>query len=417
MKGAVQHYFPASLIGNFSPSTSGPRRNRPVYLARRGVQKVLRPQAEGCGRPSRNSQPYGPDLLMPLSLDGLWQKAESSLDDFTRGLLALELGEVAPAGWFVTVAAPYVGHLLARHPKLDVPGLPDLTQSHRGPSSYMARFGFAAIVIDAVLFRMQWTLALAPTAAPWINTDMGVVWLPGRGTGCFLLPVTPRCAVLLTSATPSYRFAQESVSVRSYEWSVADSQVVQDVMALVAPREVYAESEMQAERALDLWAGRCRGAQSTHGVPAELLTGMGAEQSIHPLLGSQPANPSLSMARFGAATHQFACDCEQQLAQLPFSRQAAVRETMHREMQWGIRSLRAPQELLTGSSDAFIGISLSDTIDTCAVANRRGLNVITPQGGDPRYREPQASATGTGTVNIPPRSAESLIKRRRGNKR
>lgn len=414
MTDAVQHYFPASLIGNFSFEGAGRRRRRPVHTARRGVGKVLTLKAEEFGRLPRNPQPYGSDWLVPLSLDGLLQKAESGLEKLIKGLESLESSGSIEAEWFVMLAAPYLGHLLARHPKLDALGIPDLTLGHQRPESYMNRYGLIGVLIEAVLFRTHWTLALSPPEMPWVETDIGMVWLPGRDAGSVLLPITPRYAVLLASGKPTYEYGRKLVSVRSYEWALDDVAVVNDLMALLAPREVYARDKVQAEHVLAVWAGKAAGSENRDGVAADVLAGFEADHALYPLLQDRLIDPSISIPRFIAANHLFACNCEASISRLPPQSQDAVRATMHRDMEAAVRSLRHERSMPDRASKGLTGISLSNTKNICAIADRRGFRVIAPMDGEkPRYVLPKPFP-GTSRGGLPAnRMGEALVRRAR----
>lgn len=154
-------------------------------------------------------------------------------------------------------------------------------------------------------------------------------------------------------------------------------------MSLLAPREIYAREERQAQRAIDVWAGRVTVAESTWGVSAELLANFVGEQAVHPLLQRRIVDPTASLARFNAATHLFACNCSESISKIPAPARLPVLNEMHTALAAAIGTLRGPQELFHGAKDMLVGVAVSDTGAECAVVDRRGLRIISTVGGNP----------------------------------
>ena len=331
MKDGKQHVFPASLIGQFS-TDQGPRRKRRVYVARRGVPKVLHPRAQEAGLLSRHHRLYdeGDPHARGQPLDDVWQTAEGAIDRVETVMLGVERGWPVPAVEFVLALVPYVAHLLARPARIDLPTIAmswpdtppvipdasDLTNLNSGINEHDRRRTFFAVLADAILFRSHWSIALAQEADPWMTNDLGMVWLPGESPGTFVIPMTPRHAVILGAGPPNYRFGARKVRIKAYEWSGQDVQLANELLALTASREVYALREKQAAGILDLWQDPTAATCHSSGATAQVLYPSVAAAGAWLLNEGRPLDSELSWARFMTAHHEFGCKCEQAFAEI-----------------------------------------------------------------------------------------------------
>lgn len=183
----VQHYFPASLIGNFSDSKTGPVVSGACQLPAAASTRSCPLRAQECGTMPHHPHIYG-DPDSPL--DALFFMAETRMDGLMEGLDRVKQTEFAPAGWFVQVAAPYVGQLLARHPHLEAPRPSDLTDAGSGINGLTERYALVWALMDRVMHNAVWSLAISSDGG-WTTSDAGCVMLPGRGSGSLLVPLTP----------------------------------------------------------------------------------------------------------------------------------------------------------------------------------------------------------------------------------
>ena len=285
------------------------------------------------------------------------------MPDLTVSLDLIESGHQIPAARFVMQIAPYLAHLLTRHPKVrlplwpigqpgpdpHVPDLSDLTSRPERLDEHDRRHGVMGAMVDTVLFGIRWTVAVAPREQPWITTDIGVAWLPGTGIGRHVIPLSARHAVVLGPGAPTYAFGADDVRISAYKWTAEDVNVVNDVLALLAPREVYARTESQAERVLDLWAAPNRASVSTDGVPAALLAGRDPEDGPWLLLQGRLYDPLRSWSRFITANHQFACNCSEAISRLPEEERPAAAALHRKRLDMAQNSLRGPQAVSPGS--------------------------------------------------------------------
>lgn len=383
-----QHHYPAALIGNFSSETGRRRRYRRVFAARRGQEQVFHQRAEQFGVTPRHPRLYDSPAgtpPIPMALDDLWLMAEDRIENLDRGLGIVEQCGNAPAGWFVMDAGPFVASLLARHPRLADSGLPDLTANPTARARGQ-RWAYFGILADVILFRVRWTLALAPEETPWTTNDIGAIWLPGRGGGNILVPISPRHAIMLTAGHPSYAFNIVTATIKPYEWDGADVAVVNEVIARSAPAEVIARDREQITTALGLWAGTRSTAISALGVPADCMANLDGTSAPRMLLANTRSDVELSWSRFMAATHLFGCNCDELFAE--HGDPEAAREAqadMHRLLAVGADSLHGPQALHSGSEPG-TAIAINTRGDV-AEANRAGLMVRSNPAGIRGYVE------------------------------
>src|SRR5664280_2962585 len=106
MGSSRQHYYPAALIGQFSSSTTGKARDRPVWVARRGVERVFRSTGDRQGFRGSDPQMYD-DRDGFSALEHVWAHAERGLTDVVKMAEGAERLGFLPATSFVLTLAPF----------------------------------------------------------------------------------------------------------------------------------------------------------------------------------------------------------------------------------------------------------------------------------------------------------------------
>ncbi|MBB2893731.1 hypothetical protein FHU39_003762 [Flexivirga oryzae] len=356
-------------------------------MARRGVDLTLRLRAERAGIDPRAHHVYGHPGVGGVDLDGLWQSAEWRIDDLLAGVAATSNCGWAPTAWFVLTASPYVGHLLARHPKLTLHETFDLKVDDTDDARIF-RYGLTGSLIDRVMTRSRWSIARAGAATEWTTNDLGMLWLPGYGPGTVLVPVSPRYAFVLAAGSPTYRYGHGRIAMRTYDWSDDDVAVINDLLAMLAPREVYSRSERLADRSRALWQDADT-VSNRDGVDAILLRQFEAEQVAYPLLQGQFVDNETSWGRFMAATHQFECSCEEIWSKVGEKDAGRARAAMHGAIATGIASLRreSPRTwediIMHGKPSPQVpSVMNAKVVSTdpflCAIVDRQGIRVLRP---------------------------------------
>ncbi|MDT7537876.1 MAG: hypothetical protein QOI82_1461 [Actinomycetota bacterium] len=328
--------MPAALIGEFSDSApvgvtqAAAARDRRVWVAKRGADKVFQTRAANVGFDARNHDIY---MGTEYNLDLLWQRAEGDhrhVQGLAQGIALT--GEV-PAKGFSNVLVPYVAHLLARHPTLGLvdEGFSDLRKPD--PLGIGARMRHTALetrrhlffqLCDALLTARRWLLLSCPDGVELVGTDVGWQWMPGAMPGEVFLPLNPRLALVIRGDGASYFRDAEMIPIPVVTWSAEDIEIRRDVMMRDAPQEVYASTRALAERARTLWIEQaCSGTRTTESlleaiptIPTAGLTGMLVQGAV--------ADPNLAFARMLAIQHRWGCGCEEALEREPDEQAKAV---------------------------------------------------------------------------------------------
>ena len=269
----AQHYFPASLIGQFSFNPEGKRRNRPVHVVRRGVPKVITVKAEQAGLLRDHPRLYDDPANPSVDLDRVWQDAEGLIDRLDASVRLPE-HRVLPIGDFVRVWVPYVAHLLARTPNITDDTSPDLRRAAPTSGAWSDREAIFGRFADTLVGACRWTV-LESTGQPFLTSDAGFVFLPSGRGGALVIPVTPRQAFLI-EREPHPRL-REKMRIPHVSWPERDTAFLNDVLCLSSGREVYASRQDQAERAIALWDGAASPTDLGDGAHAGLLCSLAAE--------------------------------------------------------------------------------------------------------------------------------------------
>ena len=362
-------------------------------MARRGVPKVLRVRAKNAGlfpghhRLYDDPRPHA--FAMPL--DDLWKNAESAIPRIDAVLQHVEQEHRLPSASFVVDLVPYVAHLLARPPRLDleiykltwpdppedIPSFSDLTDDSSELNEHERRLGFFAVLADVLLFNTHWSIALAPRAAPWITTDLGMAYLPGEGIGTFVIPLTPQHAVVLTGTAPTYRFGVRRVSIRTHDWSADDVRLVNDFSAMAAPFEVYALDEDAAGHVLEIWEDPDRAVKHGSGLSAQMLLPLATTSGARMLNSGREYEPRRAGLRFLTAHHEFGCGCEKALDDFPEYARENVRRGLERGLAEARKELRQTRRFEVVAPNSPQGVFVDRGRIVSATA--RGWRVTAPK--------------------------------------
>ena len=268
----AQHYFPASLIGQFSFNPEGKRRSRPVHVARRGVPKVITAKAEQAGLLRDHPRLYDDPANPSVDLDRVWQNAEGLIDRLDASVRLPE-HKVLPIGEFIRVWVPYVAHVLARTPNITDDTCPDLRRAAPTSGAWSDRQALFGRFADTLAGGCQWTV-VESTSQPFLTSDAGFVFLPSDRGGALVIPVTPTHAFLIEREPRSQ--SREKMRIPHATWSERDVAFLNDVLCLSAGREVYTSLHDQAERAMALWNDSTCPADLGGGTHAGLLRSVAA---------------------------------------------------------------------------------------------------------------------------------------------
>lgn len=177
--GPKQHFLPAAFIGRFSTETSGPRRQRRVWVRRRGEPEAFRVRAQDVG--------YEMDLYTlldvdsdPALVDQTWSRVESQLPKALDELLASDLGYLDAHTWLETLV-PFVTSLFVRGPEFNRRFESRLEEMFGEPSERVARNIdntnvarlFELQRLYAVVIRAEWRVVHFPPDTPLLSTDVG----------------------------------------------------------------------------------------------------------------------------------------------------------------------------------------------------------------------------------------------------
>ena len=303
---ARQHYYPAALIGQFSSSTKGKARNRPVWVARRGVERVFRSTGDRQGFRGSDPQMYN-DRGGSSALERVWAQAERGLTGAVKMAEIAERLGVLPAEWFVLTLAPFVAHLLVRHPEIHLGRWSRLDSTSPDQDQVIAeRLAAFGVAADTLLHQRSWRILTTTPDEPFVSSDLGWQWIPGAGAGEIFVPVSRTHAFAIRGGDPSYFYGDEIVAIDHREARPLDVAFRRDALAFTAPTEVYAPDEEAAQRVLDLWEGR-RQIHLSDGNPidAEALPRTSAELTGMVLAGGH--HPKEAADRFIASNHLFSC--------------------------------------------------------------------------------------------------------------
>lgn len=383
----VQHYVPASLIGQFSSDVTTSRRGRRVYVARRNLNRVLYKRANDVGKWPGIPHLYDAEEHDDVSVDPLWMRSEQDIGRI-EGLLAQAASSGSVSGEeFVISLAPYVAQLMARCPLIQLGDNndSDLIAKPNDAATIITRHGLFGVLADALVSRLRWAIVTVapdpPMRAFFTLSDNVCVWLPGRASGSIVVPLSGTCAVVLSRGQPSYRLGAERVSIPRYQWRPQDVQTVNDIGALQCDYEIYSKEETDARHVVHMWAGEDLPHASAEGIPASALANADRFVVTAVLLGGRAFHFGQSWLRFMVATHQFGCDCaqlfsdeteEDRAAALGFvhQRRARMKEIMRRETQ--------PPGYLERES-----IFVVQDKGLVAYANQTGLHVMPTPNGEP----------------------------------
>ncbi len=243
-ENAQQHTIPATYIAGFSFDIRKKRRKSPVFVKRRDREDVKQRPASKLGRQHRiydvidtakphlsydtsdptNVQIYG--LLDREGFDRLWQRMEQELSGAIRELVENREPDLSSVLW----VAQFVASLFVRGPEFKERILtrlranPAIDPASIKPDTHnAARPMELAMIVPAVLFA-PWVLLEAPETGPtFITSDRGVanVELPGVGRG-YLVPLTPRCALLLGSWSAIKPTVRLSSVPQGRHWNVGE---------------------------------------------------------------------------------------------------------------------------------------------------------------------------------------------------
>jgi hypothetical protein len=338
------HYMPAALIGEFAALESATKRRsreRPVWAARRGVDKAFIASAEDLGHDPKNPHLYRSE---ESNLDPLWQRAEGD-HAAVQGLAGIiaETGVVTGAA-FANVLVPYAAHLVARHPALWLDG--EWTELVEGSDDHeqglQRRFAAWARLADVFITGREWFLAVAPPGVLLTTTDIGWHYVPGASPGEVFMPVSPRAAFVIRGGGRSYDPHSEWVAIPPVVWEPWMLEVRRDAMMLGAPREVYAPTKQLAEHAISLWTSPAPERDFVDGAHATAHDLAMARSQVWAGLIVEGAalDPRVAFSRLIAIQHRWGCACEESLA--------TIEDRSERRLQRRVRrsAIRAAEQML-----------------------------------------------------------------------
>lgn len=131
-----------------------------------------------------------------------------------------------------------------------------------------------------------------------------------------------------------------------------------------------------------MWAQRAQPRTDSRGLSASLMTTLGPQHGPLSLLAGSWVDPGLARARFFASTHQFACNCSEQVAKMDPDQGAEWLAEMHTACQRGRDSLRLPAS--APAYEDMAGITVSKDGQIILTADRRGLRTLQPDPPWPR---------------------------------
>jgi len=308
MGSSRQHYYPAALIGQFSSSTTRKARNRPVWVARRGVERVFLSTGDACGFRGSDPQMYD-DRDGFSALEQVWAQAERGLTGVVKMAECAERLGVLPAKWFVPTLAPFVAHLLVRHPEIHLGRWSLLdTKSPDHDQAIAERRAAFWVAADTLVHQRHWLILTTTPDEPFISSDLGWQWIPGAGTGEIFVPVSLTHAFIIRGGTPSYFYGDEAVAIDRCEATRLDTAFRRDALTFTAPTEIYAPDKTTAQRAHDLWEGR-RQIHLSDGSPIDAEALPRTSAALTGMFLADGHDPTEAAERFIASNHQFGCDC------------------------------------------------------------------------------------------------------------
>jgi hypothetical protein len=306
-----QHYYPAALIGQFGPpGQDGPARDRHVWVARRSAPRVFRSAAAKSGLLPREPRLYDDpaNSRRPDALDDLWRVSEDQLGRILTFLDGVAETDELPARLFVEILAPFVAHLVVRHPRIVLPSGPSAlsTAADSQSEEVRRRVSAFACLVDTLIYGRQWLLLECPDGLDLVSSDAGWQWLPGRSPGEIFVPISRTRAIIVRGGRSPYTHLVNWVSIPTVRWDRADIHLRRDLIMATAPHEVYAASQSDAERAVSLWANPQEADPRIHGV---LDIWANSPDLVWLVLFGAHNDPTQSWARFLTATHRFSCTC------------------------------------------------------------------------------------------------------------
>ncbi len=308
VSSARQHYYPAALIGQFSANSTKRARDRPVWVARRGVERVYRSTGDACGWRSGDPQLYD-SADGTSSLEQLWSKAEPRLTDVLKTAeLASEIGAI-PASVFVLTLVPFIAHLMVRHPEIHLGQWSVLdTRSADHERAIAERRAVFWVAADTLTYQRRWLLLTTTEDDPFVSSDLGWQWIPGATPGEVFVPVSRTRAFVIRGGTPSYFYGDQAVAIDRCQATAADIASRRDALTFTAPTEIYAPDEQTAIRGQDLWEGR-REILLSDGSPIDGQILPRTSAALTGLVIAGGHDPREAGERFLASNHQYGCGC------------------------------------------------------------------------------------------------------------
>lgn len=356
--GGIQHYYPASLIGQFSDRPRGKRRKRMVHVASWQANKVLYQPAEKLGFLSQFPHLYDDPSDAEVGLDHLWTSIERRigvLDAATQR----PWHRAIPASEFLGVWVPYVAQLVARAPHISEGLGHDLRTALHGSTAWSDRLVLYGRLVDSFTIGCRWSV-IETSGEPFVSSDAGFVFLPTPTGGAICVPISPSRALFVERGAG---IAARRVRIEHFMWSADSVAVLNECLVLAAGREVYASTRGQAATALALWRGEVDPVETRQGVNAaafRMLFAQGAMAGFQYQTGHPAGVAYMEMCR--------ALGVESSLPR-PIAEIAARAKPS--------RDFRANMQILS-ALEASMSMAVKVTDDVWAHFTRQGVEAVNP---------------------------------------
>ncbi len=252
---AVQHVFPAGLIGQFAAEESrGVRpREKAVWVARRGAQKPFRQAAKRVGFDSRVPRSYATPEGLSFDFDVVLSQSETFIGDLKQLGPRLRREPRIGAAEYVAGLIPLLAGILSRSPRL---GLGDTSALSPDNPNQRAMLEERMEALAAALYLLSFgttLMVIRDIDEGLFTNDTGYVVGPApAGAVEVFVPINPRFAiVLLVGGLPNVDAQAPHASARCVDWNADVLDIRKWLLARHARHEAYASTQGTAQLILD----------------------------------------------------------------------------------------------------------------------------------------------------------------------